>query len=110
MLVMNIASLTSASGGQDHTTSRPRHAVRPRSQALRHVAYIASHPACRDDRDAPLCMRRDVRKSAGDLPDDASAPACDKVTRRASLHGMAVQIVLWARRQERVNQQAAVLK
>src|SRR4051812_9135265 len=96
MLVMNIAHLTSAPGGQDHTISRPRHAVRPRSQALRHVASIASHPACRDDRDAPLLPRRDVRKSAGDLPDDASAPACDKVTRQASLHGMHVLIACQA--------------
>src|ERR1700760_377548 len=32
MLVMNTANLTSAPGGQDHTTSRTRHAIRPRSK------------------------------------------------------------------------------
>jgi hypothetical protein len=53
------ADLASAPGCQDHTISRPHHAVRPRSQALRHAASIASHPACRDDRDTPLLPRRD---------------------------------------------------
>ena len=33
--------------------------VRPRNSALQHRQAIASHPACRDDREAPLVSERD---------------------------------------------------
>jgi hypothetical protein len=55
--------------------------------AIAHAATLSRppHPASdvRDDRDTPLCWRRDGREHRGDLPDEASAEGCDKVTRRA---------------------------
>src|SRR5690349_16876330 len=57
----DITNLASAPGCQDHTTSRPRSVVRPRvKHALRQVAAIASHLACRDDRDTPLSSKQDT--------------------------------------------------
>jgi hypothetical protein len=75
----------SAPGGQDHTIS-PSAAARSSAKVetpLRAAASIASHPACRDDRETPLLSRRDARKSAADLPDGASARSCDRLARRA---------------------------
>jgi hypothetical protein len=48
-------SLTSASGGQDHTISPSASACSSRAPP----ASIASRTACRDDRDPPLCPVRD---------------------------------------------------
>ncbi|GLH78029.1 hypothetical protein SSBR45G_29370 [Bradyrhizobium sp. SSBR45G] len=51
--------------------------------SLRHVASTASRLHVRDDREAPLSMRRDERKDRSDLPDDTRLWRCDMVTRRA---------------------------
>ena len=53
---MNGANLASAPGCQDHTIS-PSAPCRSSAceNTLRPVASIASHPACRDDRDTPSC-------------------------------------------------------
>jgi hypothetical protein len=45
--------------------------VRVRS-TLQHSRPTAPRLHVRDDRETPLCMRRDARKDAGDLPDGAS--------------------------------------
>jgi hypothetical protein len=50
------ASLTSASGCQDHTTSP---SARRALSSKRRFASTASRPAFRDDREPPLMMRRD---------------------------------------------------
>jgi hypothetical protein len=70
---------------------RSRPAVRPCiKDALRHVASIASHPACRDDRDAPLLPRRDARKCEPDLPDGASPLFVKRNGRRAITSAIAL--------------------
>ena len=55
------AGLASASGCQDHATSRPPNAVRPRAIRARCDILRPPHPALhvRDDREAPLLWARD---------------------------------------------------
>jgi hypothetical protein len=62
--------LTSASRGQDHTTSpSASHALRLGAQE----ASIAARTNVRDDREAPLLEERGpAETSGGDLPDDTS--------------------------------------
>jgi hypothetical protein len=59
-----IASLTPASGRQDHTTS-PSARVRSRQQRTSRPSHPA--PNVRDDRETPLVRGRDRDRYAGDL-------------------------------------------
>jgi len=74
------ASLIPASGDQDNTTSLVRSEHHSSVDAK---ASIASRTSFRDDRDTPSLWARDGRTKATDLPDDTSADACDRITRRA---------------------------
>jgi hypothetical protein len=73
-----IADLTPASGSQNHTIS-------PSALARFVCARCRVHriPSRVDDVAQRPSVGQDVRSSASDLPDDTSARACDKVTRRA---------------------------
>src|SRR6202043_4274808 len=75
------ATLAPASERQDHTTS---------PSALGHVRLTClprpphPRPTYRDDRPKrPSSSRRDGREHRRDLPDGASADACDRLARRA---------------------------
>jgi hypothetical protein len=76
-----LANLMPASRHQNHTTSP---SANRRIRQLR--SSRPSHPApnVRDDREAPLLRARDARINAGDLPDGATARACDQLARRAN--------------------------
>ena len=78
---INPATLAPASERQDHTTS---------PSALGHVRLTCPqrpphpHLTYRDDRPKrPSSSRRDAREHRCDLPDGASADACDRLARRA---------------------------
>ena len=96
---LHLRQLDTSNGCQDHTAlpsaaivvrllavDRSRVFRQPALRSHRApnaAASTASHPNVRDDRDTPLSVGQDVRISASDLPDDTSARACDKATRRA---------------------------
>src|SRR5580692_10825406 len=78
-------SLTPASGRQDHTTSPSALAsFVGATRALRHhCVHRIPLPTFVTIAKRPSSRRRDARKSARDLPDGASALACDMLARRA---------------------------
>jgi hypothetical protein len=75
------SSLASASGCQNHTTSRPP----PARSSSHHPRPPHPRPTYRDDRPKrPSSSRRDARDDRCDLPDKARLYGCDIVTRRAN--------------------------
>jgi hypothetical protein len=75
-----VAGLISASRYQDHA-ALPSALVRS-SSAPRRPSHPAPH--VRDDRETPLLWARNARKTARDLPDDASKMSCGTLARRAN--------------------------
>ena len=68
-----------------HRGARTTRLRRPRYRHSSRETSRPSHPASnvRDDREAPLLRQQDGREDRCDLPDDATAGACDRLARRA---------------------------
>src|SRR5882757_7226355 len=90
-LPKNLTPAIGASGPHDF-------AVRERLRSsFANSASTASHPACRDVRNAPL-VGWDGNRSEADLPSRSTVIRCDTLARRANQQN-AVKIYLIARRQ-----------